>query len=96
MPNPFSDALLLGLEEQFVERALVPSLHDATGSVLTRDTLIAKETLQLLSGPLQDSLVSLTVGLQAPLRDTLCQRMLSSDGPLSVATMRFFDVVCGL
>ncbi len=95
-PNPFSDALLLALEELFVERALVPSLQDATGSVLTRDTLIAKETLQLLSGPLQDALVSLTVGLQAQLRDALCQRILSSDVALSVATMRFFDVICGL
>jgi hypothetical protein len=95
-PNPFSDSLLLSLEELFLERALVPALQDATGSVLTRDTLIAKETLQLLSGPLQDALISLTVGLQADLRNALCQRILSADTALSVATMRFFDVVCGL
>ncbi len=97
IPNAFSDALLLALEECFLERALVPALHDATGSILTRDTWIAKETLQLLSGPLQDAFVSLTVGLQAaPLRDSLCQRMLSSDAGLAIATMRLFDVVCGL
>ena len=97
IPNAFSDALLLALEESFLERALVPALHDATGSILTRDTWIAKETLQLLSGPLQDAFVSLTVGLQAAeLRDSLCQRMLSSDAGLAIATMRLFDVVCGL
>ncbi len=97
VPNSFSDALLLALEESFLERALVPALHDATGSILTRDTLIAKETLQLLSGPLQDAFISLTVGLQASaLRDQLCQRILSADAGLSVATMRLFDVVCGL
>jgi hypothetical protein len=49
-PNPFSDSLLLGLEELFVERALVPALHDATGSLLTRDTLIAKVFVFLFSG----------------------------------------------
>jgi hypothetical protein len=97
IPNAFSDALLLALEESFLERALVPALHDATGSILTRDTWIAKETLQLLSGPLQDAFISLSVGLQAaPLRDSLCQRMLSSDAGLAIATMRLFDVVCGL
>ena len=97
VPNPFSDALQLHLEDSFLELSLVPALDHATGSLLTRDTLVVKETLQLLSGPLQDALVSLTVGLQAAaLCETLCARMLSSDVGLAAATLRFFDVVCGL
>lgn len=97
VPNPFSDSLLLALEEIFIEKALIPSLVNEGSGTLVRDTLIAKESLQLCSGPLQDTFIALSVGLQAqPLRDALCARIMSPDAALSMATMRFFDVVCGL
>lgn len=96
-PNTFSDSLSLSLEERFLEQALVPSLANSSSPSLVHDTLIAKESLQLCSGPLQDAFLALTVGLQArQLRDMLCERILSPDVHLSMATMRFFDVICGL
>lgn len=53
VPNAFSDSLLLSLEEIFIEKALIPSLKDSASPSLVRDTLLAKESLQLCSGPLQ-------------------------------------------
>lgn len=80
-----------------MENALVPSLSRSESPSLVRDTLIAKESLQLCSGPLQDTFIALCVGQQAHgLRNQLCERILSPDKTLSMATMRFFDVVCGL
>ncbi len=61
VPNAFSDSLLLSLEEIFIEKALIPSLKDSASPTLVRDTLLAKESLQLCSGPLQGACMSVCV-----------------------------------